>query len=105
MRGYVRRLLVSVTSTTAAAAAAASRASRTVASELWGQGVHCTPKFRTRTPCTRPSQRRGLCQNFKQTTLTIRLYKVRTNLYPHLRKLSDAPDPGDRVGGDLVGRS
>ena len=23
-----------------------------VASELWGQGVHCTPKFRTFTPCT-----------------------------------------------------
>ena len=29
-----------------------------------------------------PSQRCGLCQNFKQTTLTTRLYKVRTNLYP-----------------------
>jgi len=28
------------------------------------------------------SQRCGLCQNFKQTTLTTRLYKVRTNLYP-----------------------
>ena len=39
-----------------------------------------------------PSQRCGLCQNFKQTTLTTRLYKVRTNLYPlHLRKRSDAP--------------
>ena len=104
MRGYVRRLLVSVTSTTAAAAAA-SRASRTVASELWGQGVHCTPQVQDSYPLYPPSQRRGLCQNFKQTTLTIRLYKVRTNLYPHLRKLSDSPDPGDRVGGDLVGRS
>jgi len=29
-----------------------------------------------------PSQRCGLCQNFKQTTLTTRLYMVRTNLYP-----------------------
>jgi len=29
-----------------------------------------------------PSQRCGLCQNFKQTTLTTRSYKVRTNLYP-----------------------
>jgi len=39
-----------------------------------------------------PSQRCGLCQNFKQTTLTTRLYKVRTNLYPpHLRKRFDAP--------------
>ena len=26
-----------------------------------------------------PSQRCGLCQNFKQTTLTTRLHKVRTN--------------------------
>ena len=23
-----------------------------MASQLWGQGVHCTPKFRTCTPCT-----------------------------------------------------
>jgi len=37
------------------------------------------------------SLRCGLCQDFKQTTLTTRLYKVRTNLYPHLRKRSDAP--------------
>ena len=29
-----------------------------------------------------PSQRCGLCQNFKQTTLTTRPYKVCTNLYP-----------------------
>jgi len=43
-------------------------------------------------PPAPPSQRCGLCQNFKQTTLTTRLYKVRTNLYPpHLRKRSDAP--------------
>jgi len=32
-------------------------------------------------PPVPPSQRCGLCQNFKQTTLTTRLYKVRTNLY------------------------
>jgi len=42
-------------------------------------------------PLVPPSQRCGLCQTFKQTTLTTRLYKVRTNLYPHLRKRSDAP--------------
>jgi len=33
-----------------------------------------------------PSQRCGLCQNFKQMILTTRLYKVRTNLYPPLTK-------------------
>ena len=44
-------------------------------------------------PLYTPSQRCGLCQNFKQTTLTARLYKVCTNLYPpHLRKCSDAPE-------------
>ena len=37
-------------------------------------------------PPVPPSQRCGLCQNFKQTTLTTRLYKVRTNLYPPLTK-------------------
>jgi len=44
-------------------------------------------------PLYPPSQRCGLRQNFKQTTLTTRLYKVRTNLYPptHLRKRSDEP--------------
>jgi len=41
-------------------------------------------------PLCPSSQRCGLCQNFKQTTLATRLYKVRTNLYPHLRKRSDA---------------
>jgi len=34
-------------------------------------------------PPVPPSQRCGLCQNFKQTTLTTRLYKVRTNLYTY----------------------
>ena len=62
-----------------------------MASELWGQGVHCTPQVQDLYPLYPPSQRCGLCQNFKQTTLTTRLYKVRTNLYPHLRKCSDAP--------------
>ena len=56
-----------------------------VASELWyvppSSGIVPPP----------PSQRCGSCQNFKQTTLTTRLYKVRTNLCPHLRKRSDAP--------------
>ena len=57
-------------------------------------GVHCTPQVQDLYPLYLPSQRCGLCQNFKQTILTTRLYKVRTNLYPspHLRKLSDAPD-------------
>jgi len=33
-------------------------------------------------------------KHFKQTTLTTRLYKFRTDLYaPHLRKRSDAPGP------------
>jgi len=51
-----------------------------VASELWGHGGTLTPpQVQDLYP---PSQRCGLCQNFKQTTLTIRLYKVRTNLYP-----------------------
>jgi len=45
-------------------------------------------------PPVLPSQRCGLCQNFMQMTLTTRLYKVRTHLYPHLRKRSDAPDYG-----------
>jgi len=40
-------------------------------------GVHCTPQVQDLYP---QSQRCGLCQNFKQTTLTTRLYKVRTNL-------------------------
>ena len=53
-----------------------------VASELWGQGVHCTLQVQNLYPLYPPSQRCGLCQNFKQTTLTTRLYKDRTNLYP-----------------------
>ena len=60
-----------------------------VASELWAQGVR-TPQVQELYPHP-PSQRCGSCQNFKQTTLTTRLYKVRTNLCPHLRKRSDAP--------------
>jgi len=56
------------------------------------EGVHCTPQVQDLYPLHPPSQRCGLCQNFKRTTLTTRLYKVRTNLYsPHLRKRSDAP--------------
>jgi len=38
-----------------------------------------------------PQVKDAACQNFKQTTLTTRLYKVRTKWYPHLRKRSDAP--------------
>ena len=49
------------------------------------------PQVQDLYPMYPPSQRCGLCQNFKQMILTTRLYKVRTNLYPHLRKRSDAP--------------
>jgi len=59
------------------------------------RGVHCTPPQVQDLygPLYPPSQRYGLCQNFKQTTLTTRLYKFRTDLNPppHLRKRSDAP--------------
>jgi len=48
-------------------------------------GYIVPPKFRTCTPVP-PSQRCGFRQNLKQTTLTTRLYKVRTNLYPLLTK-------------------
>jgi len=58
----------------------------TVASELWGQGGTLYPQVQDLYPLYSPSQRCGLCQNFKQTTLTTRLYKVRTNLYPSLTK-------------------
>ena len=45
-------------------------------------GVHCAhPQVQDLYPLYPPSQRCGLCQNFNQTTLTTRLYKVRTNLY------------------------
>jgi len=57
-----------------------------------GTGRTLYPQVQDLYPLYSPSQRCGLCQNFKQTTLTTRLYKVRTNLYPpHLRKRSDAP--------------
>ena len=53
-----------------------------VASELWGQGGTLYPQVQDLYPMYPPSQRCGLCRNFKQMTLTTRLYKVRTNLYP-----------------------
>jgi len=40
------------------------------------------PQVQDLYPLHPPSQRCGLCQNFKRTTLTTRLYKVQTNLYP-----------------------
>ena len=45
-------------------------------------GGYIVPPSSGLVPPVPPSQRCGLCQNFKQTTLTTRLYKVRTNLYP-----------------------
>jgi len=63
------------------------RSSLAVASELRGQGGTLYPQVQDLYPLYTPSQRCGLCQNFKQTTLTTRLYKVRTNLYlPPLTK-------------------
>ena len=61
------------------------------------RGYIVPPKFRTCTPCT-PQVKDVACVKIlsKRLTLTTRLYKVRTNLYPHLRKRSDAP-----VGGWL----
>jgi len=44
------------------------------------RGYIVPPKFRTCTPCTSQVK-----------ILSKRLYKVRTNLYPHIRKRSDAP--------------
>jgi len=41
---------------------------------------HCTPQVQDLYPLYLPSQRCGLCHNFKQTTLTTRLY----NYYNHL---------------------
>ena len=62
-----------------------------VASELWGQGGYIVPTPSSGlVPPAPPSQRCGLCQNFKQTILTTRLYKVRTNLYPPLTTRSSA---------------
>jgi len=40
------------------------------------------PKFRTCTPCTPQVKYAAYVKNLKQTTLTTRLYKARTNLYP-----------------------
>ena len=61
-------------------------AAKPVASQLWGRGT-LYPLVQDLYPLYRhPGQRCGLCQNFKQTTLTTRLYKVRTNLYPPLTK-------------------
>ena len=47
-----------------------------------GTAGYTVPPSSGLVPSVPPSQRCGLCQNFKQTTLTTRLYKVRTNLYP-----------------------
>jgi len=50
---------------------------------VWGQaGGYIVPPSLGLVPLYPPSQRCGLCQNFKQTTLTTRSYKILTNLYP-----------------------
>jgi len=59
----------------------------TVALELWGQRGTFYPPSSGLVPPVPPSQRCGLFQNFKQTTLTTRLYNVRTKLYPPLTKM------------------
>jgi len=46
-----------------------------------GTGGYIVPPSSGLVPLVPPSQRCGSYQNFKQTTLTTRLYKVRTNLY------------------------
>jgi len=50
---------------------------------LYPQVQDLYPLYETVPP---PSERCGLCQNFKQTISTTRLYKVRTNLYSPLTK-------------------
>jgi len=52
----------------------------------YGDGGTLYPPSSGLVPLYPPSQRCGLCQNFKQTTLTTRLYEVRTNLYSPLMK-------------------
>jgi len=59
---------------------------RSVVGTMGTGGYIVTPQVQDLYPIYPPSQRCGLCQNFKQTTLTTRLYKVRTNLYPPLTK-------------------
>jgi len=51
---------------------------------VWGQagGTLYLPPVWDLYPLYPPSQRCGLCQNFKQTTLTTRSYKILTSLYP-----------------------
>ena len=46
---------------------------------MWTGGT-LYPQVQDLYPLYPPSQRCGLCQNFKQTTLTTSLYKVLTNL-------------------------
>jgi len=49
--------------------------------------LYLPPQVQDLYPVYHPSQRCGLCQNFKQTTLTTSLYKVRKNLYPPYEKV------------------
>jgi len=63
------------------------RSSLAVASELRGQGGTLYPLSSGLVPPVPPKSKMRLMSNFKQTTLTTRLYKVRTNLYlPPLTK-------------------
>jgi len=49
-------------------------------------GYIVPPKFRTCIPCTSKVKDAAYVKIFEQTTLTTRLYKVHTNLYPPLTK-------------------
>jgi len=58
-----------------------------MASELWGQGGTLYPPSSGFVPLVPPkSKMRLMSKKFKQTTLTTRLYKVRTDSYPQLTK-------------------
>jgi len=98
MRGYSRRTLYSRRSSSPTCMrrveVARTRSPSVLFRSQWRRnyGDRGYPQVQDLYPVYPPSQRCGLRQHFQQTTLTTRLYKVRTNLYPPpLRKLSDAP--------------
>ena len=88
MRGYSRCSLYSRRSSSRTCMrrveVARTRSPSVVFQSQWRRnyGHRGYPQVQDLYPLYPPSQRCGLCQHFKQTTLTTRLYKVRTNLYP-----------------------